>query len=223
MIRILLFLLMLSLSITFYSCDTKSGLSVEDFDVVVTFYDDLAPFSTIRRYSMPDSVVVIFDSTSSSAGNVTHEYDSLILSEVKKNLDAIGYTREFVPSQNPPDVFVIISAVISDRFNAAGKYDLYEYWKWYTGWTIFSGWGPGWSVRYPWQQSDITYNYSIGSLVIMMLDARDGDTAEMTIPNIWSGVINGLLVSDPASAQFRIVNNITQCFFQSPYLVVDPN
>ena len=189
MIRIFLFLLMLSLSITFYSCDSKSGLSVEDFDVVVTFYDDLAPFSTIRRYSTPDSVVVIFDSTSSSAGNVTHEYDSLILSEVEKNLEAIGYTREFVPSQNPPDVFVIISAVISDRFNAARKYDLYEYWKWYTGWTIFSGWGPGWSVRYPWQQSDITYNYSIGSLVIMMLDASlvealppDGLECLLTLP-----------------------------------------
>lgn len=214
---------MLSISITFYSCDTKSGLSVEDFDVVVTFYDDLAPFSTIQRYSMPDSVVVIFDSTSSSAGNVTHEYDSLILIEVERNLAAIGYTREFIPSQNPPDVFVIISAVVSDRFNATGKYDLYEYWNWYTGWTIFSGWGPSWSVRYPWQQSDITYNYSIGTLVIMMLDARDADNSEMTIPNIWSGVSNGLLVSDPASAQFRIVNNISQCFIQSPYLVVISN
>ena len=63
MIRIILFLLMLSVSITFYSCDTRSGLAVDDFDVVVTFYDNLAPFSTIRRYSMPDSVVVIVDSS----------------------------------------------------------------------------------------------------------------------------------------------------------------
>jgi len=214
---------MLSLSITFYSCDTKSGLAVEDFDVVVTFYDDLASFSTIRRYSMPDSVVVIIDSTSSSAGSVTHEYDSLILAVLEKEFESIGYTREFVPSQNPPDVFVLVSAVVSNSYNATGKYDLYEYWKWYTGWTIYPGWGSGWSVRYPWQQSDITYNYSIGTLVIMMLDARSANSSEMTIPNIWSGVINGLLVSDPASAQSRIVNNISQCFIQSPYLLVNSN
>jgi hypothetical protein len=216
-------LLMLALSITFYSCDTKSRLAVEDFDVVVTFYDNLAPFSTIRRYSMPDSLIVIVDSSTSISDNVTHAYDSLILAVLEKELEKIGYIREFVPSQNPPDVFVLVSAVVSDRYNATGAYDLYEYWNWYAGWTIYPGWDPGWSVRYPWQQSDITYNYSVGSLVIMMLDARAANSSEKTIPNIWSGVINGLLLSDPTSAQSRIVTNISQCFIQSPYLVVSSN
>ena len=217
------FLAMLALSITFYSCDTKSGLAVENFDVVVTFYDDLAPFSTIRRYSMPDSIIVIIDSTSSESGNVTHAYDSLILAVLENEFESIGYTREFVPSQNPPDVFVLVSVIVSNSYNATGKYGLYEYWKWYTGWTIYPSWGSGWSVRYPWQQSEVTYNYSIGSLVIMMLDARDANNTEMSIPNIWSGVINGLLVSDPALAQSRIVTNISQCFIQSPYLLVNSN
>jgi hypothetical protein len=223
MIRTILFLLMLSVSFTFYSCDTRSALAVEDFDVVVTFYDNLAPFSTIRRYSMPDSIVVIVDSSSSVAGNVTHAYDSLILNVLEKELAKIGYSREFTPSQNPPDVIVIVSAVVSDRYNATGTYDLYEYWNWYTGWTIFSGWGPGWFVSFPWQPSDIAYNYPMGTLVIMMLDVRDAKSSDMTIPNIWSGVMNGLLLSDPVSAQIRIIDNITQCFKQSPYLVVSSN
>ncbi|UCH64927.1 MAG: hypothetical protein JSW63_09960, partial [Ignavibacterium sp.] len=62
-----------------------------------------------------------------------------------------------------------------------------------------------------------------GTLVIMMLDARAANSVQNTIPNIWSGVINGLLLSDPVSAQFRIIDNITQCFIQSPYLVVNSN
>jgi hypothetical protein len=172
---------------------------------------------------MPDSVVVIVDLSSSMSGNVTHAYDSLILLVLEKELEKIGYTREFVPSQNPPDVFVLVSAVVSDRYNANGSYDLYEYWNWYTGWTIFSGWGPGWSVSFPWQQNDIAYNYPIGTLIIMMLDARAANGTEMTIPNIWSGVMNGILVSDPVAAQFRIIDNITQCFNQSPYLLVSSN
>ena len=209
------------LPIMFYSCNTNSGLAVDDYDVVITFYDDLASFSTIRQYRMPDSVIVIFDSTSSSAGSVTHQYDRLILNEVEKQFDKIDYTRDFSSSQNSPDVFVLVSAVVSDRYKATRDYDLYEYWSWYTGWTINPNWGSGWSVSYPWQRRGITYNYSIGTLIIMMLDARDLNGTEKTIPNIWSGVINGLLVTDPASAQFRILDNISQCFVQSSYLVVN--
>ena len=221
MMRIKYFLLFLCITTIFYSCNTNSGIAVDNYDVVITFYDDLASFSTIRQYRMPDSVVVIFDSNSSSAGSVTHEYDSLILNEVEKQFDLVGYEREFSPSQNPPDIIVLVSVVVSDRYSATRAYDLYEYWSWYTGWTILPNWGSGWSVNYPWQQNDVTYNYSIGSLIIMMLDARDVNSSEKTIPNIWSGVMNGLLVNDPAFAHFRILDNISQCFVQSPYLVVN--
>ena len=222
-IRIACYTLMLPSLFTFNSCDINSELAVENFDVVVTFYDGLASFSTIKEYRMPDSVIVIYDSTSSSAGNVTHDYDSLILNEVEKQFSLIGYTRNFTSSQNSPDVLILICAVVSDRYNATKYYNLYEYWSWFTGWTILPGWGSAWSVSYPWEQNDLTYNYSIGTLIIMMLDARDVDNSKKTIPNIWSGVVNGLLVSDPASVESRIVNYISQCFVQSPYLVVNSN
>lgn len=187
-----------------WSCYPGGPSLMTETDVVMTFFDPNVDFSQIRTYAMPNEV---FERAGSE--EIEDGFDALILSEVAKHLERIGYVRENNPVQNGADVLVIISKAKSD----------YSYDTWYPGWDwAWSGWGwfQGWGYWFPW--SPIFTLFSTGTVFIEMFDPKDLNQSEETIPARWSGTINGLLNTNQSATVSRIIQDIEQCFRQSEYL-----
>ena len=206
--------ILLILPLILWSCDPDAGISnPKDFDVVVTLYDEGTDFGSFQVFSMPDSVVQLGD------GELSGEFDDLILTQVAANLEAYGYTREMDPEQVSPDVFILVS-VTTEEWNAYRPYDWWPFWAWFPGGDYWAAWGPGWRIFYPFA-APFGYDYTTGTILIEMIDPENVDEENETIPAVWSGAINGLLDDSSESIQARIIKNIAQCFEQSPYLKVD--
>jgi hypothetical protein len=207
----------LILPIVAVSCYYDYGMSVEDFDVVVTRYDSTADFGAISTYAMPDSVVHLIGD--GEVREVNRLFDSLILQTVSDNMAARGYTREMDPENNAPDAIVLVSVTSSNIYAVASYYPYWDYWGWYPGWGYYPGYGPGWGISYPWYPyPTAVYSYSTGSVLIDMVDADSQDDAEQLVSSIWLGGMNGVLNDTQESLEARIESGIDQCFSQSPYL-----
>lgn len=188
---------LLFLALVMWSCYPGGPSFTEETDVVMTFFDPNIDFSLIHTYAMPNEV---FERDGSE--DINDSLDVLILSEVAKNMEKLGYVRENDPDQNGADVLVIVSKAKT----------IYTYDTWYPDW----GWFPGWGIWYPW--SPIYTSFSTGTVFIEMVDPRDLNQNEETIPVRWSGTINGVLSTNQSTTEDRIIRNIEQCFLQSDYL-----
>ncbi|MFC2126466.1 DUF4136 domain-containing protein, partial [Bacteroidota bacterium] len=87
----------------------------------------------------------------------------------------------------------------------------------YPGW----GWGPGYSWWYPpgwWGGYPVSYNYSTGSVILLMVDQQSAGTGDLEnlVALEWNVVINGLLSG--VSNSKTIDQKIDQAFTQSPYI-----
>jgi len=194
-------LLALGMSAALLSCYPESELTLEDYDIVTTFYSKAAPFATYRTFAMADSVVKLPEGTG------TTTYDRLILDNVKQNMQRYGYTYIANPSSgNQPDV-VLLTATTSTSYYASGCYPYYG-WGWY-------GYYPGgWYGCAPYA----TYAYSTGTILIFMANGRqDQDSVKME----WIAGLNGVM--DNRNLQAAIPTLITRAFDQSPYLRVSGN
>ena len=204
------------LAIVFSSCYHDYGLEVEDYDVVATFYDRDFDFSSVQKYSMPDSVMHFVDE--GDVKQINREYDEFILSQVAMNLEALGYEVEQNPEQNPPDVVILVGVTSSETYVAYTSYPWYDYWGWYPGWGYWGGWGPGYGMYYPYYGYTSVSSYSTGTLLIDMVDRGARDEGEELIPSVWAGAVNGLLEGSSTEIRRRLTSSINQCFSQSPYL-----
>lgn len=196
---------LLVLALLAASCSPGSTpSSVTAYDTVVTLFNKNANFSTATTFTLVDTIVHLGDST---ATDISREYDELILTRIRDNLVGAGWTEITNPSSsNPPNVAVQVAATTVE--NVLVSY-WPPYWGWYPGWGYPGyGWGWGWTS---------VYQYTTGTLLMAMLDLRDPDMVNETLPVMWLGGLNGVL-SSPATAQTRIVNGIDQAFEQSPYL-----
>ena len=73
------------------ACYPFSVDEVQQLDTVVTLRDSLASFSTIGTFVVPDSIVQINEGEEGSI-DLNRQFDALILSEVRSQLDALGWT-----------------------------------------------------------------------------------------------------------------------------------
>ena len=197
------------------SCYNDSeDLNVEDLDIVVTAFDDTYNFNTIQTFVLPDSVVRI---TGDGTGNDDDEgeFDELILDRVRQNLLDLGYAEEPDPENNASDVVVVVQTLVVDNYVISDPYFFWDYWGWYP-WFPGYGYGPGYGWYYPYPI--IIDAYTTGTLFINMFDPQQPGTEEEQIPNVWVGVINGLLEGSQSGLQTRIREGIDQAFDQSPYL-----
>lgn len=193
------------------SCYTDYGLTSSDYDVVVTRYDKETDFSSLKTFSLVDSVFHITgDSTESDSEFLSRDNDALIISTIRQNMLDYGYTEILEPSdQNKPAVVIVIQAL-------GTKVDQYYYYG-YPGWG-YPGWGwgyPGWGYPgyYPPYAGKSTYY--VGTLFIDYFDvAASENQKDNVVP--WYATINGLLNS--GQTEQRLVNTINQAFVQSPYL-----
>ncbi|WP_052272765.1 DUF4136 domain-containing protein [Flavihumibacter solisilvae] len=193
------------------SCSPSYPDYVSDYDVVYTNQDKAYNFSGINTYFMPDSVVHITE-----GGTADHRYDRQILSSLKSNLDALGWTQLSETGQAKADV-VVMAAASDQTWASCAYYCWYCYWGWYPGWGYYPpAWGPGYGWGYP---TDIVCtSYSTGSVIVSIADPNLVSDADTTLPVKWMGILNGLLQGTDAEINQRIDKNIDQMFIQSPYL-----
>ena len=188
-------LLMLFISICFIlvSCYPGDTLTPADTDVIATFFNPNADFSTKMTYAIPDSVVRV-----DADGNPISDpgqFDQQIIDGIKQNLQQLGYTEE----QNPANADVLVVAFATTTTWASGGC----YTWWYGWWYPYPGW------CYP-----VVYTYSTGTLMIVMTDPQNQESSDA----LWVAGINGILEDTSSGIGTRINNNIDQAFKQSPYL-----
>ena len=190
----------------FNSCYYDYGLSVEEYDVVATFFDTETNFGKFHSYAMPDSIIHLVEE--GKEDDITREYDELILTQINDNMQALGYQKMENPTEdNKPDVVLLVAVTTMEHYQA-----YYNYYWW--GW----GWYPGWGIWYPWYPGGAVYNYSTGTVLIDMVDIENANIEEEKLPAIWVAAINGLLGDKSRNVRNRLITNIDQCFKQSPYL-----
>jgi len=191
--RFILFLLFTSFGFLFNSCYPGETLTAADSDVIATFFNPNADFSTKMTYAIPDSIDRI-----DKDGNPVSDpgpFDSQIISRIKQNLNALGFTEQ----QNPANADVLVVAFINKTTWASGG--CYP-------------WGYGWWYPYPGYCYPVVYTYSTGTLLIVMADRQSQGSTDA----LWVAGINGLLEDTSSGIETRLANNINQAFKQSPYL-----
>jgi hypothetical protein len=184
---------MIALAVVLYSCYPGEELTPADTDLVATFYDKEANFSTKLTYAIRDSVTRLDED-----GNPVFEtgpYDQQAISKIKTNLNQAGFTEVNDPAA--ADVIVITFANKS-TWVSGGCYS----W-WYSWYYPYYGW------CYP-----VYYTYETGTMLIVMLDAKATEQKNA----LWVAAINGILEDTSAGIATRINNSIDQAFEQSPYL-----
>lgn len=200
-------LLILAVPIVFYSCYPGEIDSVQETDLVVTLFDKDADFSAYKTYAMPDTIIhicdVLSEDQSSCPAELRRTYDNLILTQIKNNLQSMGFTPEADPDS--ADVLVVVSANATDMYG-------YSYYGWY--WDYWYGY-PGYGWYYP--PTTVYYEFTTGTLMINMFDPDKGDPTQQRISAVWVAAINGL-IGEGGNPQTRLTTTINQAFEQSAYL-----
>ena len=186
------------------SCYPGDELTVGETDTVVTVFDKNADFTTDSTYAMPDEVLHLV--AEGERDDISRAYDASILSDIADNMAKLGYTRVSDPAD--ADVHVLPAVSVRD----------------YTGYAYYGGWWSSWYGYYPpswgwypyYPAYGVSYEYSIGTLFILMMDPHKTTADDKPVPPIWIGAINGL--ADKSTNAKRIENGINQAFEQSKYL-----
>lgn len=215
--RLLLFA-MIGMALAVYACYPGGATDVSDFDLVITLFDENFEYSALGSYTMPDSVVVVGDSTVT----ISQGTEDIILQTVADNLAKLGYMRIINPDSNVtdsiPDAIVLCRALTQD-FAAFTSYPWWGSWGWWGGWGGWGGWGPGWGWGYP--PGGVSVNtFTVGAVLIDMAKGvpDPDDEANMDQTGIWGAGMNGLLSNTLEGDQTRIKEGIDRAFEQSPYL-----
>ncbi|MFY0601616.1 MAG: DUF4136 domain-containing protein [Cyclobacteriaceae bacterium] len=205
---ILSFLVVILLS----ACYPDENFSSRDRDIVVTSPEVEVDYSAFKTYSMPDTVVKIVN----GEGVIKEvSLDAVILSNVRSNMNSLGYVEETNPKVNEPDLILLITAQ-EDKLKQFNEYPLWAWWGWWANWFPGWGYGPNWSGVSPYLTGFV--KYEAGTIHILMINPENNDASDKQVPIIWSAVINGLITGSENSIAERTTLNINTAFDQSPYL-----
>jgi hypothetical protein len=190
-----LMLLLLGLAVGLYSCYPGEEITAADTDIVATYFDKEADFSTKLTFVIPDEIIRLDEN--GDPINDPGVNDQLALNRIKSNLIQAGFTEKINPDtlNNRPDVLVIAFANQS-TWVSGGCYS-----SWYSWYYPYYGW------CYP-----VYYTYDIGTMLIVMIDPSESRNA------LWVAALNGILEDTNAGIADRLTDGIDQAFTQSPYL-----
>jgi hypothetical protein len=177
--------------------------------VVSTNYDPEADFDGYLTYAIPTDTIGYISNTSNDTILVSPKSDfpRHVLTAIRQNLDARGYTR--VAREEDPDVG--INVLVVNDFNVFQEI-VYPGYYGYPGNYYPGYWGYGSYYYYPYIN---TYAYNTGVLIIEMVDLKNR-TPDNKVKVVWDAYIGDLYSTIdrlPTSARA-----IDQAFFQSPYL-----
>jgi hypothetical protein len=195
------------------SCYPGGPFESSDLDLVVTFYDEEANFQSYQTFSIIDSIIEIGDELDIDQEMVK----DIVFTSIRENMIDRGYTEVADPEAEAADLVFAVSALLVDVYEAYTYYDYWwGYWGWYPGWGGYPGYGPGWGPGYGWGGT-VIYSYTLGTVLVEMLDPNNPSEEDETIPVVWTAGINGILSSGTSNAG-RLESSLQQSFDQSPYL-----
>jgi len=200
----------IGIAILMASCTPGSEITAAESDIVATLYDGAFDFGAVQSYALADSIVHITgDTGDADSPLLSRDYDDEIIAKIAGELDAMGWTRVTDPSTS--DMVVLVAAT--------ARVDLSSYTPWYGYWGWYYPYPGGWGWYYPYPV--VSYNYTIGTLVILLTDPDSANPNTETYEVPWVAAINGVLDDAVTDKQSRISRGITQAFDQSPYLSGD--
>ena len=177
--------------------------------MVYTAHDTKVNFNQFKTYFLPDSILMIGNST--EAEYWKDENAQQIIREVELGLDRGGFTR--TQDKSSADVGVQLSYV--KRVTYFVGYDD-PYWWWYYPFYWSPGyWGDWLGWYYPYT---VAYGFTQGSMLIEMGNLQKGIEPSQNIPIVWDTFLGGLLTSSTTANVDRLRTAIRQAFDQSPYL-----
>jgi hypothetical protein len=205
--------------LTVSSCYPGGATNVQQLDLVITTHDKTVDFTSFTTYVLLDSVVHVDLEDNNNDDLLTRVNDALILSQIRSNIEALGYVEEADPANNPPDVILLVGAW---AFTTTNIYAGYPWWGWYGWYPYWPCCGPGYGWGYPVYPTVVQYD--TGTLAITMVNPIS--PADNMLPVMWVAGINGLLSGSETGISARVSSTIDQAFNQSPYLnavkVVNP-
>ena len=208
--------LVAGIAVALSSCYPGGAEYVSDTDLVLTNYDAEYPFSNVTTYYLSDTVRHITD----EGAKPNNTYDSYIIGEIARNLDALGWTRldnTEIDSLHQPNVNIVASVAEVTTTNIY-YYPYYPGWGWYWKGSQQTFQYYGW--YYPWYGyggATVT-SYTTGTVFMLMFDPSMVDKVNEKIHLNWAGVINGVEGSSGSNTKSRITKGIDQAFRQSAYL-----
>ncbi|WP_066223419.1 DUF4136 domain-containing protein [Formosa haliotis] len=198
------FLQLACLAMLLTSCYPGGAEYVEDYDAVYTNYSSDFNFNTTYSYSLPDRVIKVGNNNDDDDTEYINEaYSDAILSNLRSNLNALGWTEVSVDAN--PEVVVLASGFDQSFYYYYNPW----YWDWYYPW-----YGPNWGWYYPFTPGYVS-GYKTGSVLVQMTVPDDAE--DNKIPVVWMAALNGLLQGGQANIVNRIDTNLDQAFSQSPF------
>lgn len=204
---------------------TAEELSVAESDVVVTFRQEGRDYAKYRTYLLPDDVVDLCplndgvpvgtgiggaalglaaeDLDPERCKAADHSLDEVLIRELRRNLDELGYEEFDATQGEEPDVAFLLGVVAQDNWFVSAA-PAFCYPNWYYSGCWYSG------ISY-------AYNLPTNSYLIEMVDVSE--TAEGDLSNVWTAMLQG--VAEPSSelsGDARMQRAVHQAFSQSPYL-----
>lgn len=187
----------IAISLTLLSCYPGDAVSATDTDMITTFRNPDADFSSKQTYAMPDMLMYLSkDGVVSGSPNPAADQD--VLDAIDRNMQQAGYQKVNNPAQ--ADVLVVPLGTTTDW---AGGSCYPWYWDW-------------WYAPYPGWCYPVVYTYTTATLLISMVDASQASSSG-NVDALWIAGLNGILASG-VNTTARIDRDVDQAFDQSPYL-----
>ena len=187
-----------------FGCYPDGPDYVEDYDVVLTYFQDDYNFPSKNTYARPDKIVKI-------TGNVQDGEDpefipdataALTLAKIDGNMQSLGWNR--VEIDEDPDLLLTPASLETTTL-----YYYYDYWSWWWG-----GYYPGWGYYPPYYVS----GYTTGTLIMGLVDPTVIGANGNAISQ-WTGALNGILTNSYDATRVNAL--IDKAFAQSPYLKIN--
>lgn len=185
-----------------FSCnnDPLDDLSLEDTQVYMTDYDKSADFKAYKTFSVVDSVLIYGNQ---GTGTSLTSNDVLILEQVIKNMENLGYT--YVTADKKPDLGINVGQVNNAYLNVVSR-PIGSYWGGYYG-----GWGMGYPSYYSYYQVNESY------WTLEMLDFKNANITQKEVNVVWRSQIRG----EGLNERTLISTMIDKIFEQSQYLKIN--
>ncbi len=200
------FLSILFMGLMFTACESYPDYDdyVDEQLISVSSYSNEANFSGYSTYSIADTVVIVDNGTITKVliTDTKYPYIQKYVAQVKKNMDAVGYT--YSTDAKKPDLGVMLSLVKSTNTYVSYPWWWWEYCYWYY-------WSCGYYPFYPYPYPVVVGGYSVGVLAMDMFDLKNKVATK--VPAVWTGVVRGLYTGAHSDAE--IENAIDQCFKQT--------
>ena len=184
---------------------------LDDDYLVYTNYDDDTDFAKFTTFYVPDSVLIIDNSSNKPKYLYGTPTSDIIIANYVKGMENAGYVRTL--DKDEADLGLQVSYVEETyKFRYYNNYPWWYGYPWYWNFSYWGDWG-GWYWPY-----DITYSYSTGSLLgeLVNLTLPEGTSKQLKV--VWSSYISGLLNGDGSLNTTEVIQAIGQAFSQSTYL-----